>query len=314
MICKLTRLLLLTLLLTTLASLSSFPALAQPEPWQKVAPIAQTFTISMPTRAAESIRLIALSEKDLLNANVYSSVKSGKRFLAAGFFKTEPDRTIELSSFDRFVRGIEQSFKISANEITRSLVFDRDISHAGSSGKQYRVNLGDYAGVARLLEKDNGFYALMVIGADENDPDAQRFFSSFDPGEKNTNPESTGVIVDVPSNASQLEQVRAALPPEPWTRMGRPISGGILNGKAVSLARPEYPLAARANGDSGEAAVQIVIDELGHVAWAEGSEGPATLREAAVAAAWKSRFTSTRLRGQPIKVTGRLVYNFERGP
>lgn len=311
MTCKLSRVL---LLLTTVASLSSRTTLGQPEAWQKIAPIAQTFTISMPTRAVESIRLISWSEKERIHANVYSSVKAGKRFVAAGFFKSAPERTLELSSFDRFVGGIEQSFKISANEVARSMVFDRDISVAGNSGKQYRVNLGDYAGVARLLEKENSFYVLIVIGADENDADAQQFFSSFAPGEKNTDQESSGVIVDVPSNASQLEQGRTALPPEPWTNLGRPISGGILNGKAVTLARPEYPLAARANGDSGEAAVQIIIDELGNVAWAEGSEGPSTLREAAVAAALKSRFTPTRLKGQPIKVSGRLVYNFERGP
>ena len=56
--------------------------------------------------------------------------------------------------------------------------------------------------------------------------------------------------------------------------------------------------------------VNIIIDEFGKVIKAEALSGPRHLREAAVAAAWKSRFTPTRLMGQPVKVSGRIIYNF----
>jgi len=86
--------------------------------------------------------------------------------------------------------------------------------------------------------------------------------------------------------------------------------GGVLNGKAVSLPTPQYPAEAHASGDAGQVAVEIVIDEQGNVIWAKASEGPETLRAAAESSAWKARFSSTRLSGQPIKVSGRVLYNF----
>jgi TonB family protein len=89
-----------------------------------------------------------------------------------------------------------------------------------------------------------------------------------------------------------------------------PIAGGILNGKAVSKPTPRYPSAAKEAGVSGTVEVSIVIDEEGKVIAAEAVSGPDELREAAVEAARKARFSVTRLSGQPVKVSGRLSYNF----
>ncbi len=69
-------------------------------------------------------------------------------------------------------------------------------------------------------------------------------------------------------------------------------------------------MAARENRDQGQVRVQIVIDEFGRVIKAEAVSGPPTLRAAAVSAAFKSRFTPTRLMGQPVKVSGVIIYNF----
>jgi protein TonB len=60
----------------------------------------------------------------------------------------------------------------------------------------------------------------------------------------------------------------------------------------------------------GLVTVAVVIDEEGRVSAAEAVSGPESLREAAVAAARKARFSPTRLSGQPVKISGRLVYNF----
>jgi TonB family protein len=73
---------------------------------------------------------------------------------------------------------------------------------------------------------------------------------------------------------------------------------------------PEYPAAARATGDAGQVAVDVIIDEQGNVIWAKASEGPDSLKAAAETSAWKARFTPTKLMGQPIKVSGRVIYNF----
>ncbi len=122
--------------------------------------------------------------------------------------------------------------------------------------------------------------------------------------------EQSGVIVDIPANSTELERIRTALPPEPWPKTAGPIIGGVINGKAISLPAPKYPKEARKNHDSGQVVVRVVIDEQGTVVAATAVSGPDTLQPAAVGAARMARFTPTRLMGQPVKVTGVIIYNF----
>jgi TonB family protein len=89
-----------------------------------------------------------------------------------------------------------------------------------------------------------------------------------------------------------------------------PISGGVLNGKAVKLVQPSYPAIARAAHASGAVNVQIIIDESGSVTSAHAVSGHPLLRASAEAAAREARFLPTKLSGQPVKVTGIIVYNF----
>lgn len=91
------------------------------------------------------------------------------------------------------------------------------------------------------------------------------------------------------------------------------ISGGVLNGKATQLVKPAYPPAAKAVNASGAVNVQITIDENGDVISAVASSGHPLLRTAAVDAAKASKFAPTLLSGQPVKVTGVVVYNFVAG-
>lgn len=89
------------------------------------------------------------------------------------------------------------------------------------------------------------------------------------------------------------------------------INGGVLNGKAISLPLPETPAIARSAKASGTVAVNIVIDEDGNVISANVESGHPLLRAAAVAAAREAKFSPTRLSGQPVKVQGVVIYNFE---
>ena len=89
-----------------------------------------------------------------------------------------------------------------------------------------------------------------------------------------------------------------------------PISGGILNGRARKLAKPKYPDAARAARISGTVEVRVLIDETGKVISARAISGPPELRQASEDAAWASEFAPVTLAGQPVKVTGVIVYNF----
>lgn len=102
-------------------------------------------------------------------------------------------------------------------------------------------------------------------------------------------------------------------PPPPKPTPAPPkttVSGGVLNGKAISLPKPAYPAPAKAAHASGAVNVQVTIDENGSVISATAVSGPVLLRAAAVQAARGARFSPTKLSGVPVKVTGTIIYNF----
>lgn len=86
-----------------------------------------------------------------------------------------------------------------------------------------------------------------------------------------------------------------------------PINGGVLNGKAIYMPRPEAP------GDAhGIVLVQVLIDENGSVIDAKAVSGPQNLHAVSVNAARLARFMPTLLSGVPVQVSGTLSYNFVR--
>jgi len=104
-------------------------------------------------------------------------------------------------------------------------------------------------------------------------------------------------------------QLESDPPPDPKPIL-RPVSGGVLNGTALSLPSPTYPETARRMRTAGVVSVEVVVDETGKVISAVASSGPAALREVAVQAALRARFSPTKLSGQPVKVSGLINYKF----
>lgn len=98
----------------------------------------------------------------------------------------------------------------------------------------------------------------------------------------------------------------------PTTRTSsvKQINGGVLNSKAVNMPAPEYPAIAKAANASGAVTVEVTVDEGGNVISAEAVSGHPLLRAAAVSAARQAKLPPTKLSGQPVKVSGVLVYNF----
>lgn len=94
-----------------------------------------------------------------------------------------------------------------------------------------------------------------------------------------------------------------------WLKSGV-TSGGVLNGKALSLPRPDYPSAARAARAAGTVAIHVTIDEKGWVISSRALSGHPLLRSAGEEAAKRARFSPTLLCGKPVKVTGLITYNF----
>src|SRR5215813_6058300 len=118
----------------------------------------------------------------------------------------------------------------------------------------------------------------------------------------------SGTVVSAPAKVNIADE-----PPPPAstpTPPRAPISGGVLNGKAINLPKPQYPPIARAAHAAGTVVVQVLIDENGNVVSAKAVSGHPLLQAVAVAAARQARFSPTKLSGQPVKVTGVIQYNF----
>jgi TonB family protein len=90
----------------------------------------------------------------------------------------------------------------------------------------------------------------------------------------------------------------------------RPVSGGVLNGKALTLPKPSYPAMARRTRVTGEVTVEVVIDMTGGVVSARAIEGPTVFHQSAVKAAYLARFSPAMLENRPVMAIGRITYIF----
>ncbi len=143
-------------------------------------------------------------------------------------------------------------------------------------------------------------------------------------GTRNTNPSAATGPVGTGGAGSGSGPVvpsgpPAAVPPPPPPPKPTPtpvpkntiVSGGVLNGKAISKPAPPYPPNAKAVRASGTVVVQILVSETGSVISATAVSGHPLLRGPAAAAAKQARFSPTLLSGQPVKVNGTITYNFK---
>src|SRR5258705_2602763 len=110
----------------------------------------------------------------------------------------------------------------------------------------------------------------------------------------------SGTVVTAPTKVAIADEP----PPPPPAAPRAPISGGVLNGKAISLPKPGYPPIARAAHASGTVVVQVLIDENGNVVSARALSGHPLLQAVAGGGARQARFSPTKLSGQAGKVTG----------
>ena len=110
---------------------------------------------------------------------------------------------------------------------------------------------------------------------------------------------------------SPLVDLDSEPPPNPAPKpILNAVSGGVLNGTAIFLPSPNYPETARRMRTHGVVVVDVVVDEDGRVISAQAASGPAMLKDAAVQAALRARFSPTKLSGQAIKVSGAISYKF----
>jgi TonB family protein len=173
-------------------------------------------------------------------------------------------------------------------ELTRGAVItmDRAIQIAISQvpGKVLACSLG--------RDQDKLFYHVVIIGGD---------------GEKST---ATYVWVGAIDGQIIKTEKEDNVEEAAAKTTSAQISGGVLNGKATNLPAPEYPPIARSAHASGTVEVEVTIDETGRIIAAHAVSGHPLLQAAAVKAARQATFAPTRLNGEPVKVSGVLVYSF----
>jgi TonB family protein len=133
-----------------------------------------------------------------------------------------------------------------------------------------------------------------------------------------TNMATPNSALNLPTNVASNSTVKVDEEPPPVAvrtpkPLLKPISGGVLNGKAIDLPKPVYPPVARTSRAYGMVTVEVVINEAGKVISAKATSGHVLLRAAAVQAAQGARFSPTLLSGQPVKVAGEINYNFSFG-
>lgn len=135
--------------------------------------------------------------------------------------------------------------------------------------------------------------------------------AKFSPAIRKGSPVSTEVGINYAIGRAYKELLRdRELEAAKKAGTAKPIDGGVLNGKALSLPKPAYPASARARRASGTVTISILIDETGKVVSAGAKNGQVLLQDAARDSACKARFTPTILNGDPVKVSGVITYTF----
>jgi TonB family protein len=159
--------------------------------------------------------------------------------------------------------------------------------------------------MAFALSKESGVWKIDDIGAGN--------------GPRNSAGSNTDSSSPTPAPPNPIDEPPSLAPPPPAankndtsssTSKRAPISGGVLNSKALSLPAPAYPPAARAVKAAGTVVVQVTVDESGNVISAHAVSGHPLLQAAAVAAARGAKFSPVKLSGEPVKVNGMITYNF----
>jgi protein TonB len=153
--------------------------------------------------------------------------------------------------------------------------------------------------------------AVTIVGAADRDAPA----GAVAPGPISTGSGMGGVATGPAAPTVAVADDAPPPPPKPTPKPDPPrpkttVSGGVLNGKAISKPQPPYPAIAKAARASGTVTVQILVDESGRVVSASAVSGHPLLQQAAVQAARGARFSPTLLSGQPVKVSGVITYNF----
>ncbi|HKO98046.1 MAG TPA: TonB family protein [Pyrinomonadaceae bacterium] len=326
-----------SLALLMLCGLCSVVAAQSPE-WETLRPEKEVFSVSMPKGSTVETGK-ELYHKMELNTRYYISTAPGSPVFAIASFSGIPPNSpqyTEMQRLNSYVDAFKTLFppklKGKVTPVKLTLVGAKNLQ--GNAGREYRMTIGDMTGIVHTFATRRRFYAVAYLSDKKNDEIQEQFLSSFVLPEAAA-PAPTVATTQPPAPRSGVREVpdgsatpngsdgtvptAAAKTPdgkpgEPNAAANKPksISGGVLNGKATSLPKPDYPIEAQNAGITGTVAVQVTVDEAGNVIEARAVSGHPLLQQPSVIAAQLAKFAPTSLMGDPVKVTGVIMYNFAK--
>jgi hypothetical protein len=316
--------------------------------WETLRPEGEEFSVLMPKNSSNETEKFPYHKMELTARIYLSSLPKGPVVAVASFsgIKSNPAMYSDFQRFNSYVDAFKTWFpaKVRPKEAPLKLTQIANNTFHGYAGREYRMSIGDLSGSVFAYATKKRFYAIISLNTKKDDALQEKFLSSFylpdkptevstavasqEANESNLSPNSAndpktteGVPPNVAPESNPEQNARPTAPTAPNNQnptqpardnapqQGRaPIAGGVLNGKAIYLPLPEAP----AGDASGTVMVQVLVDEQGTVVSARAVSGPAQLHVNAVNAAWLARFSPTTLMGEPVKVSGTLIYNFVR--
>lgn len=317
--------------------------------WEMLRPEGEEFGILMPKNSTAE-KSTEPYHKMTLNTRLYLwTSPAGPVFAVASMsgIKSNPAMYTEFQRVNSYVDAFKRWFpkKIQSKETMAKLTMKKETTLNGHAGREYDIVVGDLSGVTQVYATRKRFYAIVSLNKKKDESLTERFLSSFELPERINEPPPQ--VAQKPEKQAAGEQVLPETdsanpqPPKPdqakaegkpageagstesdakpaesatttATEPGKraPISGGVLNGKAITLPKPEYPAIARQAHAAGTVVVQVTIDEYGNVIAARAVSGHPLLQASAVAAAREAKFSPTFMMGEPVKVTGVITYAF----
>jgi TonB-like protein len=316
--------------------------------WDTFSPENEEFSILMPKDVATDVSKVPYHQFELSLRLYLSAPASGPVLGVASVSGIKANLGSDFARFNSYVDAFKTFFpsRVRKDAVGKLILVSSRPFH-GYASRSYKLTVGDLTGSVSAVLTRKRFYAVVLLNTKKDEALEEKFLSSFtvpdkpveqvataegsqDPNAANANntpqasregrrPPAEGEAAS--SGTTQGETPKEGVdqpanntdPNAPPAANGQkapraPISGGMLNGKAIYLPVPEVP----AGQPTGVVLVQVLIDEQGSVIDAKAVSGPAPLHAAAVGAARLARFMPTILAGEPVKVSGTLSYNFAR--
>jgi TonB family protein len=341
---------LFALLLLAFTSILSAQSSVKTIEWEIVRPDGEDFSVEMPKGSTAQSGKETYHKFELNTSTYISKLPGGPLFAVVTLsgIKSNPAMYSEMERLNSYVDAFKNLFptKIRPKGAVAKLTLVGNKVLQGNQGREYSLTVRssppanaaapepELSGTVHVFATRKRFYAVVFLNNKKDDDLQEQFLSSFlipekiapsetveaqpapEPRVQKAKPENAdtpaaeATAADAPAAGTAANAGEAN--DTPHSKKRGPVSGGVLNGKALYLPQPEYPAAAKAAGASGTVVVRVTIDEQGNVISVTAVSGPPSLHQVSLNAASLAKFSPTLLVGEPVQVIGILTFNFVR--